>query len=175
MREHISFNQSAYRRFAPLHLRAALAASLIWLTPTASQAQMALPTTQPSAGMSATSSLNLGSTRPAGIPLGSTEIVTPGVSPINPSPGVTNCAVSDNSGSSGTLFDGGGLSGGSSLGCSSSTTITPIVPAPLSTVGRVGIPLGATEIGGAGISPAVPVPGPMLSSGTSSIDGSTNP
>ncbi|WP_453950144.1 hypothetical protein [Bradyrhizobium sp. USDA 377] len=158
-----------------MHLAVALATSLIWLIPAAANAQMTLPTTPPSVGMPATSPLNLGATRPEGIPLGSTEIATPGVSPINPLQGMTNCAVSGNAGSSGAPFDGGGLSGSSSLACQSGTTTSSALPPQTSTIGRVGIPLGSTELGGAGISPSVPVPGPMSLSGTTSSTGSGNP
>ncbi|WP_158237541.1 hypothetical protein [Bradyrhizobium forestalis] len=175
MREQLSSNRFGCRRFASMHLGVALATGLIWLIPVAANAQMTLPMTQPSVGMSATSPLNLGSTRPAGIPLGATEIATPGISPINPSQGMTNCAVSDNAGSSGALFDGGGLSGSSSLGCPSGTTTQSPLPPSTSTVGRVGIPLGSTELGGGGISPSVPVPGPTSMGSTSSISGSGNP
>jgi hypothetical protein len=161
-----------------MYVGAALAMGLSWLTPAAAIAQMTLPTmpsTQPPTGMSATSPLNMGSTRPAGIPLGSTEIVTPGVSPITPSQGMTNCAASGNTGSSGALFDGGGLSGSSSPACQNGTMTSSTLPPSTSTVGRVGIPLGSTELGGAGISPSVPVPGPTSMGGTGSINGSGNP
>ncbi|MBB4370486.1 hypothetical protein GGD63_003281 [Bradyrhizobium sp. cir1] len=173
MRAQSSSNRFGYRRFASMHLRVALAAGLISLIPAAANGQMTPPTTQPSVGMPGTSPLNLGSTRPEGIPLGSTEIATPGISPINPSLGMTNCAVSGNSGSPGAVFDGGGLSGSASLGCPNGTTTPSALPPSTSTVGRVGIPLGSTELGGAGISPFVPVPGPTGSTG--SIDGSGNP
>ena len=175
MREQLSSNGFRCRRFASMHLRAALAAGWIWLMPAAANAQMTSPTTQPSVGMSATSPLNLGSTRPEGIPLGSTEIATPGISPINPSLGMTNCPVSGSTGSSSALFDGGGLAGNSSLSCQSGTMAPSASPPPTSTVGRVGIPLGSTELGGAGTSPFVPVPGPSSVGSTSSIDGSSNP
>ncbi|WP_164937483.1 hypothetical protein [Bradyrhizobium guangxiense] len=158
-----------------MHLRVALAAGLISMIPAAANAQITPPTTQPSVNMPATSPLNLGSSRPEGIPLGSTEIATPGISPINPSPGMTNCAVSGNSGSSGAVFDGGGLSGSASLGCPNGTTTSSALPPQTSTVGRVGIPLGSTELGGAGIGPFVPVPGPTSVDGTTSSDGSGNP
>ncbi|UWU78780.1 hypothetical protein N2603_10100 [Bradyrhizobium huanghuaihaiense] len=175
MREQPSSNRFGCRRLASMHLRAALATGLIWLMPAAADAQMTLPTTPPSVGMSATSPLNLGATRPEGIPLGSTEIATPGISPINPSLGMTNCAPSGNAGSSGAPFDGGGLSGSSSLACQSGTTTPSALPPQTSTIGRVGIPLGSTELGGAGISPSVPVPGPTSMGGTTSGNSSGNP
>lgn len=175
MREQLSLNRFGCRRFASMHLGVALATGLIWLIPAAVNAQMTLPTTRPPVGMSATSPLNLGSTRPEGIPLGSTEIATPGVSPITPSQAMTNCPLSGNTGSSGALFDGGGLSGSQSLGCSDGTTTQSALPPSTSTVGRVGIPLGSTELGGAGISPSLPVPGPASMGSTSSVNGSGNP
>jgi len=179
MRVQLSLNKSGSRRFASVHLRAAFAAGLICLIPAAAHAQMALPTTQlptqAPVGMTATSPLNLGATRPEGIPLGSTEIATPGVSPIDPSQDMTNCPAAGNAGSSGALFDGGGLSGSSSTACPNGTTAAAGLLPQTSTVGRVGIPLGSTEIGGAGISPTVPVPGPMSLSGTTPINGSGNP
>ncbi|MHB0771214.1 hypothetical protein [Bradyrhizobium sp. 5.13L] len=175
MREQLSLNRFKCRRFASMHLGVALATSLTWLIPAAANAQTTLPTTLPPVGMSATSPLNLGSTRPEGIPLGSTEIATPGVSPISPSQGMTNCPLPENPGSSGALFDGGGLSGSPSLGCSDGTTTQPALPPSMSTVGRVGIPLGSTELGGAGISPSLPVPGPTSMGSTNSINASGNP
>lgn len=175
MREQPSSNRSRYRRFTSMLLGAALAFGLIWLPTVAVIAQTALPTMPPSIGMLSTSPLNMGSTRPEGIPLGSTEIATPGVSPITPLQGTTNCAAPGNPGSSGALFDGGGLSGSSSLACPNGSTTQSALPPSTSTVGRVGIPLGSTELGGAGISSFVPVPGPDSVGSTSSINGSGNP
>jgi hypothetical protein len=151
-----------------------LATAMLWLVPAAAVAQTMVPGMQPPAGMLATSPLNPQSTRPVGIPLGSTEIATPGVSPINRSQAMTNCTGAGNAASSGALFDGGGLSGGSSTNCAGSAVAASPLPST-SIVGRVGIPLGATEIGGAGISPPVPVPGPTSVNGTTSVDGSGNP
>jgi hypothetical protein len=124
--------------------------------------------------MLATTPLNPQSTRPTGIPLGSTEITTPGVSPLNPSQAMSGCTGSGNTASAGALFDGGGLSSGSSTTCNSSITAASPLPSS-STVGRAGIPLGATELGGAGISPTVPVPGPVTMDGTTSASGTSNP
>ncbi|WP_161491858.1 hypothetical protein [Bradyrhizobium centrolobii] len=129
---------------------------------------------QPSVGMGATSPLNLQSTRPEGIPLGSTEITTPGLSPVSPAQGTGNCAASSNAGSPGALFDGGGLSGSSSPSCTGGTTSPSPLPSS-SSVGRVGIPLGTTELGGAGLSPAVPVPGPDLSGAAAPANSTGNP
>lgn len=180
MREQPSTNsapsgRSRRRPVAAMHLCVTLTMALIWLTPAAAIAQMTLPTMPPSIGMTSTSPLNLGSTRPEGVPLGSTEIATPGVSPITPSQGMANCAGSGTTGSPGTPFDGGGLSGGSSLACANGTAAPSTLAPPTSTIGRIGIPLGSTELGGAGISPSVPVPGPSSMGSTSSIDGSGNP
>ena len=89
------------------------------------------------------------------------------------------CAGSGNAASTGALFDGGGMSGGSSIQLRRQPQ--RFVPASSTgTIGRVGIPLGATEIGGAGISPSVPVAGPGLlngvtPNGTTSIDSPSNP
>jgi hypothetical protein len=151
-----------------------LATAILWLVPAAAIAQTTVPGMQPPTGMLATSPLNPQSTRPVGIPLGSTEIATPGISPINPVQSTMGCAGSGNAASTGALFDGGGLSGTSSTNCAGNTVAVSPLPS-ISTVGRVGIPLGSTEIGGAGISPSVPVLGPTSTNGTTSIDGSGNP
>ena len=149
--------------------------AVLWLVPAAAFAQMTAPGMQPPNGMLATSPLNPQSTRPVGIPLGSTEITTPGVSPLNPAQTMPGCPGSTTTASSGALFDGGGMSSGSSTNCSTMTTATPTPSSSTPTVGRVGIPLGATELGGAGISPTVPVPGPLPSGNTTSLSGMTNP
>lgn len=151
-----------------------LATAILWLVSAAAIAQTTVPGMQPPAGMLATSPLNPQSTRPVGIPLGSTEIATPGISPITPAQSATGCAGSSNTASTGALFDGGGLSSGSAANCAGNSVAASPLPST-STLGRVGIPLGATEIGGAGISPSVPVPGPTSTGGTTSIDGSGNP
>nr|WP_249811414.1 hypothetical protein [Bradyrhizobium sp. 149] len=153
-----------------------LAAAMLWLIPATAVAQITVPGMQPPAGMLATSPLNPQASRPVGIPLGSTEIATPGISPVNPAQSTTQCAGSGSASSSGALFDGGGLSSTSSANCASSTAAASVSSLPsTSTVGRVGIPLGSAEIGGAGISPSVPVPGPTSMGSTTSIDGSGNP
>jgi hypothetical protein len=124
--------------------------------------------------MLATSPLNPQSTRPVGIPLGSTEIATPGISPVDPGQAMTGCTTTGTAASSGALFDGGGLASGSSTTCTTSTTAAA-TPSSSPAVGRTGIPLGATELGGAGISPSVPVAAPAPSDSTASIGGSGNP
>jgi hypothetical protein len=139
-------------------------------------AQAALPSQPPTMGMGATSPLSTGSTRPTGIPLGSTEITTPGISPVDPSQtvGTTNCAGSDGAGPSAAPFDGGGFSGSTQLSCADSQTIPSPLPSP-SLAGRAGIPLGATELGGAGISPAAPVAAPNPPAGAGSTTSPGNP
>jgi len=139
-------------------------------------AQATLPVQPPAIGMGATSPLSTGSTRPAGIPLGSTEIATPGISPVDPSQtmGTTNCAGSDGAGPTAAPFDGGGLSGSTQLSCADSQNIPSPLPSP-SVAGRAGIPLGATELGGAGISPAAPFTAPNPPAGAGSINSPGNP
>jgi len=172
--DHANVRSAGARRVILVHRAAMLATGIAWLVSSSAIAQTTVPGMQPPGGMLATSPLNPQSTRPVGIPLGSTEIATPGISPINPMQSTMGCTASSNTASSGALFDGGGLSGTSSTNCSgSSVTVSPVPSS--STVGRVGIPLGSTEIGGAGISPTVPVPGPTSTVGTAPIDGSSNP
>ena len=182
MREQYSSGNAGARRSGSRQYRfmypgVMLATGILWLVSAAAIAQttpMTVPGMQPSTGMLATSPLDPQSTRPVGIPLGSTEIATPGISPINPAQGAMGCASSGNTTSTGALFDGGGLSGTSSTNCAGSGVAASPLPST-STVGRVGIPLGATEIGGAGISPTVPVPGPTSMGSTPPIDGLGNP
>jgi len=144
-----------------------LAVGADWLSPTAVIAQTT-SSMQPS--------LAVGSTRPEGMPLGATEMSTPGISPVNSSlgTGIGTCAGSS-AASSGSPFDGGGLSGSASLPCATSRA-APSSAQSLSPVGRVEIPLGATELGNAGISPLTPVPGPTRSSnGIAAPTGSMQP
>lgn len=177
MRKQHSSSKTAARRPPSRRLfltNVILATGMLWLIPAAAIAQTTAPGLQPPAGMLATSPLNPQSTRPVGIPLGSTEIATPGISPVNPVQGMMGCPTSSDSASSGALFDGGGLSGPSSTNCTGSNIAASPLPST-STVGRVGIPLGSTEIGGAGISPTVPVPGPTSTVDMPPIAGSGNP
>lgn len=166
---HTGMRRSGLRRLAAMRPCMLFAAGL-WLVSAAAIAQTAMPGMQPSPGMLPTSPLNTQSTRPVGIPLGSTEIATPGTSPLNPGQDMTNCPTSANSASPGALFDGGGFAGTSSTACTGNMT-TPLPLSSSTTVGRVGIPLGATELGGAGISPSVPVPSPAPTDSTTSING----
>jgi hypothetical protein len=70
------------RRIASTVLCALLIAGIARVEPTAAVAQTTSPDLQPPVGMHTTSPL---ATRSAGIPLGSTEIATPGISPVAPS------------------------------------------------------------------------------------------
>src|SRR5215468_2184139 len=118
---------------------------------------------------------------PTGIPLGATELASPGVSPMTSgaSPvvpaigGATACSGAGtlggstsiaNPGTSGstTLFDGGGLGGTASGTCATTANGSSGGPAssassPTGTgstsVGRAGIPLGSTELNVGGVSP----------------------
>ena len=149
-------------------LCASLTVGVMFLSPGPAIAQSIPSNMPPAAGMGATSPLSAGSAPPAGIPLGSTEIATPGISPVDPSQnaGMTTCAGSDGAGPSAALFDGGGLAGSTSLSCADSRPISSSLPSP-SSIGRVGIPLGATELGSLGISPAAPATSPDLSNSPS--------
>jgi hypothetical protein len=167
-----SRGQNRSHRLASIVLCTSLTAGIVW--PVSVTAQVTPSTPQPGIGMRATSPLATGSARSTGIPLGSTEIATPGISPVSPSQsaGFSTCAASD--GASAAPFDGGGLSGTAPLSCADSRIPLSPLPSP-STVGRVGVPLGATELGGAGISPFTPVDGPGLSGSANPITSPGNP
>ena len=162
------------RKLTLVLLSATLAVGITWLAPAVAIAQATFPGTQPSVGMRATSPLTLQSTRPQNIPLGSTEIATRGLSPVNPSGGMATCAGPGNAEAPGALFDGGGLSGGVSLSCADAGTPPSALPSS-SSVGGVGLSLGATELGGVGLSPATAMPGPDLSGSAASIKSPDNP
>jgi hypothetical protein len=159
------------RRIPSAVLCASLIAGIAWAEPTMAIAQAPSPDMQPPVGMHMTSPLAARSAQPAGIPLGSTEIATPGISPIVPSQGsvLESCAGTDGAQSPGVPFDGGGMSEATSLSCADSRSISSPLPS-LSSIGPVRIPLGATEIGGAGISPAVSGTGPAPASGMGSAN-----
>ena len=166
MREQLSSKsraaqQPASCRIGWMILSASLVTGIALLGPDPAFAQAsALPNTQPSLGVGATSPFNAGSGPRAGVPLGSTEIATPGIAPVIPSQNMGAGACSDlgNARSSSALFDGGGLSGSNSLSCAGGGNAPPAASS-LSSAGRTGIPLGATELGNAGISPLSPTPG----------------
>ena len=121
---------------------------------------------------------------PAGIPLGTTELASPGLSPAptatlgmtgndttclavgSPSPGISGSSM---------IYDGGGmgLGTGTSLpgsaptpgpcgsGSSGGASLSAATPSALpGGVARTGIPLGSVEIGNAGVSPSTVVPAP---------------
>jgi hypothetical protein len=179
MRERLSARSRGARRFkspgiAFVFLCVSLAPGPDWLSPAPVIAQTK-SSAQQSPGMRATSPLVIGSTGPAEIPLGATEIATPGISPISPSLGVGmgTCAGTNAAALSGTPFDGGGLSGNASLSCADSRI--PLSLLLSSSAGRVGIPLGATEIDSAGVSPVAPVAGANLSTNAASVNGPGKP
>jgi hypothetical protein len=96
---------------------------------------------------------------PTGIPLGATEMTTPGTSPA-PSPTMgCSSAGGPTSQTATPLFDGGGPAGAASSGCAGTGGAGSSMPAQSTTlqVGRAGIPLGSTEIGSPGLSPPPPV------------------
>jgi hypothetical protein len=189
-------------------LIAALAGALLGCG-TASAQVGAVPSAPSPLGM--TSPLGIGpapAVPPTGIPLGATELTSPGVSPttsgtsplgpaalstitcngINAMAGNLSGASSLTGGSSSTgtstpgtpgtpsisgsstLFDGGGTVGTASGTCAGITGNTSAQPAASassptgmalpSAVGRVGIPLGSTELGVGGLSPMPEIPSP---------------
>jgi hypothetical protein len=120
---------------------------------------------------------------PAGIPMGATELASPGLSPapaatMGMTGNSTTCQVigSPSSGISGssTIYDGGGIGMETSLpgstatsgtcGTSSSSSASlSAATSPSALPGgtaRTGIPLGSVEIGNAGVSPLLVVPTP---------------
>lgn len=126
---------------------------------------------------------------PTGIPLGATELASPGVSPmtsgvtpLDPATGLaTTCSagtLSAGSGGSSTVFDGGGMTGTASGTCAAiasgpagsptASASSPTGMSSMSGVGRVGIPLGSTELGGGGLSPPPDIlsPNPTVPSPT---------
>ena len=139
-----------------------VAASL--LGGSAALAQVGSMSTSP---LGATSPLATGSgapVGPVGIPLGATEMATPGISPALPSTGVCSTGGPTSQTATTTLFDGGGMAGATSSGCAGAASAAPSTPAPsMSQVGRAGIPMGSTEMGDPGTSPAPPVTTPFVS------------
>jgi hypothetical protein len=138
-----------------------LAAIGCWIAITAVQAQT---TTTP--GMGPTSPLSVpssgdssNSSNPGGIPLGSTEINTPGVSPlIMPCPNTSSNSAFDGGGSSlsnncgSTSANNNGSGAASMSGAGGATSITG------SGVVGSGVPLGATDLGTPGESQTTTVP-----------------
>ena len=143
-------------------------------------------TSVPTPGIAATSPLGMSgssqtgtSVGPTGIPLGATELTSPGISPMLTDPtGMmgSTCSV-DGSASTGisggisgvSTYDGGGLAvgggmlGGSAAPCSAASSGVASSASP-SGASRTGIPLGSVEIGSAGVSPLITLPAPAASS-----------
>jgi hypothetical protein len=143
-------------------------------------------TSVPTPGIAATSPLGMSgssqtgtSVGPTGIPLGATELASPGISPMLSDPtGMmgSTCSV-DGSASTGisggisgvSTYDGGGLAvgggmlGGSAAPCSAASSGVASSASP-SGASRTGIPLGSVEIGSAGVSPLITLPAPAASS-----------
>jgi hypothetical protein len=168
----------------PRVLIAAMQAMLLGCTPVFAQVG-GMGSQTPSIG--ATSPLGMAPSSqvvPTGIPMGATELTSPGVSPaptgtIGMTGNGTTCPIigSPSSGISGTNtnYDGGGMGvgTGSSLpgsvatsgmcgtGVSGGTSTSAATSsAPPGGVARTGIPLGSVEIGNAGVSPSTVVPAP---------------
>jgi hypothetical protein len=155
----------------------------------------------PMPGMGVTSPFGMGSAAgpvgPTGVPLGATELATPGVSPAPPSTlgsGFTVCSavVGGPSTVATGVYDGGGLGTGTGMSptamgttsaasagtcnqasssSSPSTLSSSSAPPSSSTLLGIGtIPMGSTELGNAGVSPTpCPLSGPTLPT-----DGSVN-
>jgi hypothetical protein len=111
---------------------------------------------------------------PTGIPLGATELASPGLSPvISGAAGMagygTTCSATGNptSETSGTsTYDGGGMAlpgGGPICGASPSGSASSTAAMSSTASSRPGIPLGSVEIGNAGISPLLSGPTPSAS------------
>ncbi len=113
---------------------------------------------------------------PTGIALGATELTTPGISPGPASAmGVMGCpsAAGSTSSSPSPLFDGGGMAAvsGACLGTGAAGSAMPAQST--SRIGPAGIPLGSTELGSGGLSPAPPLStmfvSPIVPSGVSPL------
>ena len=111
--------------------------------------------------LGATSPLSMGSgmpVAPTGIPLGATEMATPGTSPAPSADLGCSSAGGPTSQTATPLFDGGGMAGAALSACAVTGSADSSMPAqPTLATGRVGIPLGSTEIGNLGLSPPPPV------------------
>jgi hypothetical protein len=148
----------------------------------------------PMPGIAATSPLGVvpgASVPPTGIPLGATELASPGLSPLTDgtavmtSVGTTCLAIGGpSSGISGaSTYDGGGMGLGMATSLPDSGVVCGVSPTggALSTmssmargsVARTGIPLGSVEIGNAGVSPLVVVPTPSATPSMMGILGPT--
>ena len=138
----------------------------------------------PTPGIGATSPLGItpnSPMSPVGIPMGATELASPGLSPaptgtLGLTGGGTTCqalgGLSSETSATSSTYDGGGMAigSGSSLSggtatcgtASSSSAPSTTATSPPSAGGatKTGIPLDSVEIGNAGISPLVVVPTP---------------
>ncbi len=164
-------------------------------------AQMALPGAGlPGAGpgMGSTSPLGMGPDAPVGatgIPMGATELATPGISP-GPVSGASTGSLGTTCSSMGMgstmpagtststgLFSAGGvgtdatqlessnlssMSSGTCTQTPGTSTATPSTATAGSTLGIPTVPLGSTELGNAGLSPA---PCPSMGSTSTATDG----
>jgi hypothetical protein len=173
-------------------VRIAAAMMLLGCSPAFTQVGM---TTSPTPGLEATSPLGMSSGAPVaqtGIPLGATELASPGISaavtgPVGMTGGTgmagygTSCpaTASVSSGISNTsTYDGGGMGmavgmslPGSAAVCGTGVSSNPSSMAATpslspSGVSRSGIPLGSVEIGSAGVSPQLTIPTPSVSPST---------
>jgi hypothetical protein len=147
-------------------------------------------------GIAATSPLGMSggsqpgtSVGPTGIPLGATELTSPGISPMltDPTGMMASGCLGGGTASSGisggisgiTTYDGGGLAVGGGMGaapCAGASTTSPTgstLSASPGVAARTGIPLGSFEIGNAGVSPLITVPSPTISSSPLGIVGSS--
>ena len=151
--------QSILRVIAVAVVCMSLMIGVAW--PMSASGQVTSQGAPPAAGMGATSPLAMQSTRPMAVPLAATEITTPGISPIDPSRNMGMASCTGDAEPQAAPFDGGGLSGIPALSCADSQNIPSPLPSP-SAAGRVGIPLGATELGSIGLSPATSMTGPNV-------------
>src|SRR6267154_170269 len=147
-------------------IAAILPALVVCNAATAQVSGMASPTPT----MGATSPLGLGTgsaVSQTGIPLGATEIASPGVSPAPTVTGTiampsssTTCSTLGTSTTSGMLETSGmsGMCGSGSSTMASSSTPTSTSPTTPGGGARTGIPFGSTEIGNLGVSSAAAVP-----------------
>jgi hypothetical protein len=100
-----------------------------------------------------------------GIPLGAIELAPPGIGP----GAFTGCSPA--TGSTGTMFDGGGMSPAPPATCDmtgNALSSTPTTSTLATITGRAGIPLGSVELGLPGLSPAppsMPLVSPFATSG----------
>jgi hypothetical protein len=135
-----------------------LAASLLGCGSVLAQVAVGPPSLGPTSPLAMTPGMAVG---PAGIPFGTTEMTTPGISPAPPAAmGALDCSNAGGPTSQvvSPLFDGGGTAGTASSACAGTAGAGASMPAlPTLRAGRVGIPLGSTELGNAGLSPLPPV------------------